>query len=239
MSLELEEDFIGEESHLVPKLDPGEYCNAKKTKDVDGEDGETRTIFEGYCQSEAGKGTDHLGEGRCKWHGGSVPKGKNGAPAHNQNAAKTHTTSDPHHYHENLPPEEQEWIEDTSASILDRIRRIHGREPDFLDRTLARSVAINFHILSKARDYSKDELVQVIVHEGGSHEEKGALVEEVRRFQNSIIQNLKQLGVLEDPETKKANALDQWRSFVDDGGSAMKTDETVEADPSELEDTSD
>lgn len=27
----------------------------------------------GLCQNGAGKGTDHYGEGRCKWHGGSNP----------------------------------------------------------------------------------------------------------------------------------------------------------------------
>ena len=38
----------------------------------------------GLCKSVAGKGTDHLGSGRCKLHGGA----SNGAPKGNQNAKK-------------------------------------------------------------------------------------------------------------------------------------------------------
>lgn len=44
---------------LDPK-EPNEYCNGRKT------DGS------GYCQHEAGWGTDHPGVGRCKFHGGST-----------------------------------------------------------------------------------------------------------------------------------------------------------------------
>lgn len=39
----------------------------------------------GTCKAEAGKGTDHLGEGRCKNHGGCSP----GGPAGNQHAVTT------------------------------------------------------------------------------------------------------------------------------------------------------
>ena len=45
----------------LPMKDAAEYCNARKT------DGD------GYCKHEAGWGTDHPGEGRCKFHGGSTP----------------------------------------------------------------------------------------------------------------------------------------------------------------------
>lgn len=44
----------------LPTKDPDEHCNARKT------DGS------GYCQHEAGWGTDHLGHGRCKFHGGNT-----------------------------------------------------------------------------------------------------------------------------------------------------------------------
>lgn len=47
------------ESDLEPK-EADEYCNARKT------DGS------GYCQHEAGWGTDHTGHGRCKFHGGNT-----------------------------------------------------------------------------------------------------------------------------------------------------------------------
>jgi len=47
-------------SDLDPK-EADEYCNARKT------DGS------GYCQHEAGWGTEHKGHGRCKFHGGNTP----------------------------------------------------------------------------------------------------------------------------------------------------------------------
>jgi len=46
-------------SDLEPK-EPDDYCNARKT------DGS------GYCQHEAGWGTDHPGHGRCRFHGGNT-----------------------------------------------------------------------------------------------------------------------------------------------------------------------
>lgn len=46
-------------SDLDPK-DPDDNCNARKT------DGS------GYCQHEAGWGTDHPGHGRCRFHGGNT-----------------------------------------------------------------------------------------------------------------------------------------------------------------------
>ena len=30
-----------------------------------------RTLYGGYCESEAGLGTKHIGRGRCKFHGGA------------------------------------------------------------------------------------------------------------------------------------------------------------------------
>jgi len=48
----------------LDKRDPGDNCNARKT------DGS------GYCQQPSGWGTDHLGHGRCKYHGGDSPNGE-------------------------------------------------------------------------------------------------------------------------------------------------------------------
>jgi hypothetical protein len=254
-------------------VDPGEYCNGKKTVTIrfhewadstqyidddllelieernddfeelrESEAQEHRTYFEGYCNAEAGKGTENFGEGRCQHHGGSAHESDDaGAPAHNQNGQKTAANVDPHHYAENLPEDEEEFVKATSESILDRVRRNHGREPDFLDEILARRVAINLHIVSKASEYTRDELVQVIVHENGSHEEKGALVEEVRRYSNSIMSNLKELGVMDDPESQKADELAQWRDYVESGESEDKSEviDVESEEVSEEEETSD
>lgn len=44
----------------LPSKEPDEHCNA-------------RTRSGGYCKNRAGYGTDHVGVGRCKFHGGSTP----------------------------------------------------------------------------------------------------------------------------------------------------------------------
>lgn len=43
------------------ELQPNYFCRARNVK------------REKYCRARAGQGTDHLGQGRCKNHGGSVP----------------------------------------------------------------------------------------------------------------------------------------------------------------------
>lgn len=245
MTIADEDEWIGEELHLVPKVDAGEKCNGKKKMKADGgvvRNEENHVLFGGYCKAVAGKGTDHLHEGRCKNHGGSTP----GAPAHNQNARKHGLTSDPHHYHENASPEVQQDIHDTTATILDRIRQGQGRDPDLLDRKLARRVAIKLDVVAEASKYVKDVsgLVQVVTTEGGSHEEKAALLDEIRRYDNSIFQNLRELGVdpknlghTNDPQTKQADALDSWRQFVENGGGGDESDEEVVViDADDLED---
>lgn len=241
--LEDEDKFIGEEVHLVPKLDPDDNCNARKTEDTQGEETGsnkgrgTRTIFKGYCKNKAGKGTEHVGEGRCKFHGGStVDSPDHGAPKHNQNGAKSQVDADPHHYAQSLPQDEKEFVEDTSHAILDRIRRQHGREPDFIDRIISRRIAIRLHMVAAASDYTRDELVQVIQHEHGSHEEPGALVQEIRRFDNSIISDLKDIGVLDDPQSQKADEMSKWREFIQSGSQQQKDEVVVEVDEESSDD---
>lgn len=43
------------------ELEPNFFCRARNVK------------REKYCRARAGQGTDHLGQGRCKNHGGSTP----------------------------------------------------------------------------------------------------------------------------------------------------------------------
>jgi len=75
-----EDDLVGQPPEDVPKRDPtDEDCMAKRTDDG---------TFVGYCRAWPGRGTDHVGEGRCKNHGG-LNSGANGQGAKegNDNAA--------------------------------------------------------------------------------------------------------------------------------------------------------
>lgn len=113
-------------------------------------------------------------------------------------------------------PEEKEYVRDVAASIEDRIRRNTG-DVDYLDRVMARRVAIELHIVSKATDYVENVsgLTETIFTEHGSHEKKAALLGEIRKRDKSIFKMLKELGVLDDPESQKADALERWRGFVE------------------------
>lgn len=62
-----ETQYVGGPSGDAPKLDAdGEHCRGKRAKK--NEDGVS--IFNGYCRNHPGKGTTHVGSGRCKFHDG-------------------------------------------------------------------------------------------------------------------------------------------------------------------------
>lgn len=78
-----EEELVGKPADQVPKQEPtDERCMGKRTEKKEG-----GTVFVGYCRSWPGRGTDHVGEGRCTNHGGhnSGENGQGGTPG-NANA---------------------------------------------------------------------------------------------------------------------------------------------------------
>lgn len=214
--LEDEDKYMRMESHLVPKVPPGEHpergmetCNGKKTESIEQEEDGYRTLFDGYCRNPTGLGTKTK-SGRCKFHGGL-----GGAPKHNQNGLKHGADVDPHHYAQSLGADEKEFLEDVEATICDRLRKVKG-DIDFLDRVMARRVAVELHIVAKESDYVENVsgLTDVVQHEHGSHEKEAALLEDIRQRDKDVFNMLKKLGVMEDPESQKADALDSWRQFV-------------------------
>lgn len=139
-----------------------------------------------------------------------------GAPENNGNAATHNLTSDPLKYKERQPDQEADWIRSVRESILDRMRNL-GREPDFLDEVLAERTAIQLHIVSNATDYvDKNGLVQTVFVEDGGYEKDipQKLVQELRQYDKDIISNLQKLGVLNDPESQKANAMERTLAEV-------------------------
>lgn len=215
--LEMEEDFVGTPMSYVPRAPVTEKrCNGKRWE---GRDDENRKLFAGYCQLSPGYGVEGTKEGRCKFHGGAAHQSDDiGAPESNQNALKHGLTADPHHYHEKLEPEEREFVMDAAATIRDRIREKKG-DVDYLDRVLSQRIAIRLHIVSLASDYTGNVvgLTQTVFTEDGEFDQKTPLVDEIRQYDNSIMQDLQKLGVLNDPETQKADALQEWKKFVDHG----------------------
>jgi hypothetical protein len=75
-----EDALVGDPIDEVPRRDPTEErCMGKKKQKRDGEVVRTddgTPVFGGYCRSWPGKGTDHVGDGRCKLHAGASPTGE-------------------------------------------------------------------------------------------------------------------------------------------------------------------
>lgn len=201
-----EDELIGEHKDDVPKLPFGRLCNAMKTENGTGK-------FLGYCRAFSGQGTDQ-DDGRCKNHfGGS----KVGAPEHNQHNRTHGMSADPMHYAESLDEEEQAWVQDMTATICDRVRANTGNV-DPLDRTLARRLAIRLHIASRASEYVRDNgMIETIWTDEGRQDVRNRLLEELRQFDKDIVNDLKKIGVLDDPESQKADALAEWKSYVEQG----------------------
>lgn len=193
-------EYRGLPTDEVPKLPASKLCNARKTSDGE---------FRSYCDQAAGWGTDNEG-GRCKYHGGASP----GAPEGNQNATTHGLTADPTKYHESLPPEEREYVLDVSAAIEDRIRAQKG-DVDYVDRVLARRIAIKLHIVSNATDYvSTNGLTETVFTDDGSFDKESPLLPVLRQYDREIWNEMRDLGLLDDPESKKADALDEWRQYI-------------------------
>lgn len=96
------DEFIGQPADEVPTREPtSDDCNGKRTESRDGV-----SVFTGYCKSTPGRGTDHVGEGRCKHHGGA----STGAPEGNNNAA-THGAYSKSFVEDFLTNEEIERVE--------------------------------------------------------------------------------------------------------------------------------
>lgn len=157
------------------------------------------------CGHPAGWGTDN-DTGPCKFHGGA----SDGAPENNGNAEKHALSADPKKYHERQSDEDQAWIFELSETILDRIRRVRG-DIDPLDRVLARRIAIKLHIAAKASEYVDETGIvqEVFVEDGGYTKEiPNGIVQELRQYDREILNELKKLGLVDDPESSKAEAAE-------------------------------
>jgi len=135
-----------------------------------------------------------------------------GAPARNQNATKHGLYADRENYYENFPNTDQDFIERMENSLAERYRKINGREPDMFAAQVLRAIAIDLEQLPDAYKYIKK---QGLTQQRESIQEGTLLVEDVpntlletlRKQNESIIKRMEKLGLLNDPETKKANAL--------------------------------
>lgn len=151
---------------------------------------------------------------------GSAPEGNDfaagndgGAPAGNQNAQTHGLFADHDNYFNDLEDDEQAWVFDFTNDLLDRYRRHHGKEPDMFEHESLKNVAIDFHRIANANGWFAEQ--GLVHHEtdmsGGTPTEEVKLnvwSREIRKYNESVYQRMQKHGLLDDPETQKADAID-------------------------------
>lgn len=196
-----EEDLQGQLVHDVPQIDPETVCNARLHNN--------RYQFLAYCNEE------HDGD-RCPNHDHEPRWKSKDKLKDNQFAQKHGLYSDPEKYFENMSEKEKTEIEEIQEAILDRMRQ--DGEIDAVDRKMAKSIAVRSDIAEDAAEYVKKKgLTQTVWTENGSHQKKNPILTELRLYDSSVIDDMRKLGNLDDPETKKADSLSSWREYIEDG----------------------
>ena len=121
-----EDDHIGQQLDDVPVVMAAYDCNARR---------HDHGVFVGYCDNRAGKGTDHVGEGRCKYHGGAADNTGEANGNYNHGAYSLA-------FHESVV----EWIEEEGLGLEDFEDIFNDREAwQALGRHLAPIALIKFH----------------------------------------------------------------------------------------------
>lgn len=166
----------------------------------------------GYCALVAGYKTDHVGEGRCTFHGGDA-----GAPKGNVNAQTHGIHTQRSNYYNNLPAEEKAWVNELVSSMMDDAP---FTKDNFQKFQMVREIAIDMHKKRHANDYIAEE---GIIQENCVRDETGKpvtdrdgnLVTETDenpvnvaydRLDRTMTRKMKELGLLDDPESQQAEA---------------------------------
>jgi hypothetical protein len=226
-----EEELVGGPLDEVPEQDPREdACMGRRSEKQ--EDG--GSIFLGYCRAWPGKGTEHVGEGRCDRHGGSsdgAPEGNDnaegndgGAPEDNTNAVSHGAYADHNSYYQNvLDDAMREFVDDVFADYVSKYREQHGDPALGIESELFR-IAVT-HAKDIGLDRWADEKPEGLESGHPLVDEETEIVpigdgatETQRRYRESVVLAaqkklsndrrmwLKDLGLLEDPDSQQANS---------------------------------
>lgn len=195
-----ERSYRGNLVNDVPSVEPGPTCNARLHNNV--------YQFVAFCN----EGVDGS---RCERHSHEPRWPTEDLRINNQFATKHGLHSDPEKYYENMTDKtEKEEIEETKQSIIRKMER--NNELEVVDRKVAERIATRLHIAEQASDYlQKTGLTQTVFTENGSHKKKNPVLSELRQYDASVVDDMRKYGILDDPETKKADALQQWREYIE------------------------
>jgi len=156
----------------------------------------------GTCQNAP------MENGRCYHHGGASTGNPDGAPEGNDRAVKHGVYQDMDAYYQGQPEEDQAFIDSVFDSLL--------TDAPFDDTNVAKAeklwqVAIDLHKRRSANEYLEDEgLVTTVSYtdDGQPIEDEHYLNVTYDRLGKETTRALKELGVLDDPDSEKADAAE-------------------------------
>lgn len=181
------------------------------------------------CQRPAGWGTDSS-EGRCKFHGGGTPtKEENpdqGAPEANQNAQTHSLYSLPEHLKANFTEQQQDRYTAYFEALCTRYQQRHGQEPDAFAKDRISRTAIecvkeriadeylsnhnngNLLVDDYTIGFDQETMQEVTVAEPNK------ILGELTALKRETRLTLKDMGLLRDPESQKAEAAEKALSEI-------------------------
>lgn len=165
-------------------------------------------VDEAYCANTEGFRCDDPDAKRCYLHGGaSVSTNKGSANAETHGLYTQRQT-----YYENRSEGEKAWIDAVVESLLDDAP--FGENPPFAKLQMVRNIAIDMHKLQRANDYIDEKgLVDRDKTVGYTDDGKPIKVDEENvlnvsydRLNRTMTRQLKELGILDDPDSQQAEA---------------------------------
>ena len=180
------------------------YCNAKIRDHRVPDDWDQDIAF---CANKAGFRTNHVGDGRCYLHGGAnkdVKKGNNYAEKHG-------LYSNRQNYYKNRSDTEKAWIDGVVESLLDDAP--FGAD-NMAKLQMVRNIAIDMHKQQRANNYI-DEVGIVNKDKTVGYTDDGHPIKEDQenvlnvaydRLNRTMTRQMKELGILDDPDSQQAEA---------------------------------
>jgi hypothetical protein len=194
----------------MPNLEPeSDKCNAKVRNYPDdwpeNEDGELK---QGYCANPSGFRTSNS-DGRCYLHGGAAVEVNRGNTYNETHGLYTNRQP----YYDNRTRKERNWIDAVIESLLDDMPG-GDADPSIAKLEMIRNIAIDMHKERRANEYI-DEVGVVHKDKTIGYTDDGRPIKEDQenplnitydRLSRNIVRSMEKLGVLDDPESQKADA---------------------------------
>lgn len=172
------------------------------------------------CERVAGWGTDFT-EGKCKQHRGTSPDGE--SHKHNQNAQKHGLFALPEHLQHELDERKEDRYRAYFEALCSRYERYHGNEPDDFAKDRLSRVAIECLKERIADEYLTENAQSTILTQRDVREVDGRtimvekenhILAELTALKRETRLTLKDMGLLRDPESQKAESQNEVGELV-------------------------